>query len=117
MKCCLIVNFKNKSVEELMFWRTEFFEELNFGVNPPQTREELPKMRDNWVWMKGNSTRRSRVELPFILWRIEKKSSGITFHSLKNWGIEQLKYLFIYLSVWFENGEELKCWKIEELKC
>ena len=34
-------------------------------MNPPRTRVELPKMRDNWVWMKGNSTRRSRVELPF----------------------------------------------------
>ena len=21
----------------------------NYGVNPPRTREELPKMRDNWV--------------------------------------------------------------------
>ena len=41
------------------------WEGMYSGVNPPQTREELPKMRDNWVWMKGNSMRRGRMELPF----------------------------------------------------
>ena len=99
MKCCLIVNFKNKSVEELMFWRIEILKNWSVEELRYWTIEVLMKWS---VWF-GNGEELKEWE------DLESQRSKVM---LKNWNVECWRHEVLKNY----SAEDLEGWRIKVQK-